>query len=149
VGDFAVIREGTLVTYGLGSCVAVCIVDPKRAVGGMLHFMLPSSTDGGPSDDPARFADTGMKVLVDALAAEGAVPRRFRAKLVGGASTGSGGFSTGIGERNVMAAKRLLWRIRVPVDAEETGGALARTVRMEVPSGRLLVHSPGVEDRWL
>ena len=30
-----------LVTYALGSCIAVAIYDPVARVGGLLHFMLP------------------------------------------------------------------------------------------------------------
>ena len=33
--------ESVLVTYALGSCVAVVIHDSSAGVGGMLHFMLP------------------------------------------------------------------------------------------------------------
>ena len=34
---------GELVTYALGSCIAVSAWDPYRKVGGLLHFMLPDS----------------------------------------------------------------------------------------------------------
>ena len=33
-----------LVTYALGSCIGICIVDPVTKVGGLSHIMLPSST---------------------------------------------------------------------------------------------------------
>jgi len=33
-----------LITYALGSCIAVAVYDPKARVGGLLHFMLPDSS---------------------------------------------------------------------------------------------------------
>ena len=32
-----------LVTYALGSCIALTIYDPQASVGGILHYMLPES----------------------------------------------------------------------------------------------------------
>ena len=45
VADLAVTDDPTtsLITYALGSCIGVTIYDPAARVGGMLHFMLPSS----------------------------------------------------------------------------------------------------------
>jgi len=43
VGDCQVSRnpEDCLVTYALGSCIAVIIYDPIAHVAGMLHYLLP------------------------------------------------------------------------------------------------------------
>ena len=35
----------TLVTYALGSCVGVCIYDNMKKIAGMVHIMLPLSTE--------------------------------------------------------------------------------------------------------
>jgi len=35
--------EDLLVTYALGSCIAVALYDPVAKVGGLLHYMLPDS----------------------------------------------------------------------------------------------------------
>ena len=45
VGDCRVSNdpECVLVTYALGSCIAVLIHDPTAGVGGLLHFALPDS----------------------------------------------------------------------------------------------------------
>jgi len=46
VGDCRVSNdpESMLVTYALGSCIAVMIHDSIAGVGGLLHFMLPESS---------------------------------------------------------------------------------------------------------
>jgi len=150
VGDIAVVNaRARIVTYGLGSCVAVCSVDRYARVGGLLHFMLPSK-EAGRRDDPriAVYADTGIEALIERLLRSGATLRRIRTKLVGGASV-SEGLRMDIGKRNVLAARKLLWKQHLPVDAEETGRAIARTVRLHVPQGLLVVTSPGMGERSL
>ena len=46
VGDCCVSGDpdAVLVTYALGSCIAVVIHDPVSKVGGLLHYMLPESS---------------------------------------------------------------------------------------------------------
>ena len=59
-----------LVTYSLGSCIAVAAYDPVARCGGLLHYQLPTSTlDAGRArENPCMFADTGMARLLDGLA---------------------------------------------------------------------------------
>ena len=35
---------------------------------------------------------------------------------------------TTVGEKNVEASKRVLWELQIPIDQEETGGELGRTI---------------------
>jgi chemotaxis receptor (MCP) glutamine deamidase CheD len=60
-------------------------------------------------------------------------------KLVGGAEvTGDGTrASMGVGKRNALAARNLLWRNSVLVKGEALGGATARTVTLHLDDGRL------------
>ena len=45
IGEFAVSDrpDDLIVTHALGSCIAVCLWDVERRVGGLLHFLLPHS----------------------------------------------------------------------------------------------------------
>jgi chemotaxis protein CheD len=62
-------------------------------------------------------------------------------KLAGGAETAdrSGSFLTG--RRNTLAARNLLWRNAVLIQAQDVGGTTARTVRMSVHDGRVQVFN--------
>jgi chemotaxis protein CheD len=66
----------------LGSCVAACLHDPVRGIGGMNHFLLP---DDGTGTD-MRYASAAMERLVNELLKNGADRGRLQAKLFGGAS---------------------------------------------------------------
>ncbi len=80
-------RDSELVTYALGSCIAVSVWDPLRRIAGMLHFMLPeSSLDAHKAEtNPCMFADTGIESLFKVAAEKGADRRRLVVRLAGGA----------------------------------------------------------------
>jgi chemotaxis protein CheD len=144
IGELAVAAEpdATIVTHALGSCVAVCLWDPKAQVGGMLHFLLPESklNPERAQQQPGAFADTGIPLLFQTAYKKGAEKKRCKVKLLGGASianAGSGGLD--VGKRNAMAAKKLLWQNGVMVHAEALGGNESRTVSLSVADGRLQV----------
>ncbi len=146
IGELAVSSspEEVIVTHALGSCVAVCVYDAVAGVAAMLHFMLPDSriNPGRGRQRPATFADTGIPLLFQAAYRQGLDKKRAIVKLVGGAEiAGASQASFRTGRRNTLAAKQVLWRNGVLVDAEDTGSNLARTVHFAVRDGRLRVHS--------
>ena len=87
VADWAVDKgDAVLITLGLGSCVAVVLYDPETTVGGLVHLLLPSPSLSQDRANPAKFPETGVPFLVERLRQAGALPRRLRARLVGGAA---------------------------------------------------------------
>src|SRR5579871_7073127 len=75
-----------LITYALGSCVAVIVYDPVSKVGGLLHFMLPDSAldPARSQENPYKFADAGIPLLLNQVYARGASKKRLLAWAVGG-----------------------------------------------------------------
>lgn len=116
----------------------------------MLHQLLPAS-----SVNPERarrqvgaFADTGIPALVQAIERAGLSRRGLRAILVGGAAMGFASSPTfQIGKRNVLAARKILWQLGIPVRGEEVGGNVPRTAILELTTGTVIVRVPGQPDR--
>ena len=135
---------GELVTYALGSCVAVVAWDPRVRAGGLWHAMLPDSSVNPEraGRQPGAFADRGAEPFMDGLRALGASPRRLRLWLIGGADSGQLGPGFEIGRRNVLALRRELWQRGLLVDGEDCGGSESRTVRLDLESGRVQVRHP-------
>lgn len=140
-----------LVAFGLGSCVAVCAYDPVGRIAGMLHVLLPECTDGSVST-PARYANTGVPLLLDQLGKLGAIRSRLIIKISGGASvlqiTGATDTAK-IGERNIKAVRTSLAAEGLCVRAADVGGTAGRTVRLEVATGKTLVRTAGQGSREL
>ncbi|MBL8174178.1 MAG: chemotaxis protein CheD [Bryobacterales bacterium] len=149
IGDALVSRDpgSVLVTYALGSCVAVAIHDPVVQVGGLLHFMLPESKgfSGDAKAVPFKFADTGIPMLFHEAYRLGAEKARMVVRVAGGAQVldDSGVFN--IGKRNVVAMRKILWRAGVMIQNEAVGGTVSRTVRLEVGTGKFWLREPGAQ----
>jgi len=137
--------DSVLVTYALGSCIAVALYDPASKIGGLLHFMLPESALDGQKaqQNPFMFADTGIKALFQAVAASGGNPRRMVVRLAGGAQVLDGEGVFQIGKRNYLAARKILWKAGILISAEAVGGEVSRTTRLELATGRMWVREAG------
>lgn len=144
VADFAVASEGTLVTIGLGSCVAVALFDPTTHVVGLVHILLPGQAMSRDRTNPAKFPETGIPLVLERMRCLGARGERIQAKVVGGASMFANLIPTGginIGERNVKAVREVLAEHRVPIVAEDTGSDYGRSVYLFACDGRVEVRS--------
>lgn len=142
-----------LVAYGLGSCVAVSFYDPQRKVGGMLHALLPSAANKNSApDNPAKFVDLGVPLLLEQVLKLGAVQERLVVRICGGASMlTSPGFKNtlNIGERNVATARKVLSQLGFSIKAQDTGGNSGRTAKLYVATGEMTVRTMGQKERPL
>jgi chemotaxis protein CheD len=148
LGEIFLARDtGTLVAYGLGSCVGVCIYDPGSKTAGMAHVMLPENTSKKEhAGMPGRYADSAIEILVEMMIAEGAVPGRMEVRIGGGAQMLSApGLSDkfNIGSRNVESVKAELTRMQLTLKGEDTGGQSGRTLTMDAATGTVTVKSLG------
>lgn len=144
-------REDVLVTYALGSCIAVAIHDPVAGVGGLLHYMLPESaiSPAKAGENPYMFADTGIPLLFRRSYECGADKRRLVVRVAGGAQVMDPEGVFNIGKRNYLALRKIFWKAGVLLQGEDVGGNLSRTVRLEVGSGRFWLRGPGSLDKEL
>ena len=140
----AVSDPGTvLVTYSLGSCIAVALYDPFARIGGLLHYQLPTSTldPQRAKSNPMMFADTGVALLLEQLAALGADWKRLRVKLAGAAQIMDPNGTFNIGRRNHAAIRKVLWQNGLLIDAEDIGGILPRNVYLNIADGKMVSES--------
>jgi chemotaxis protein CheD len=135
----------SMITYALGSCIAVAVYDPVAKVGGLLHFMLPDSTldSGKAKDTPAMFADTGIPLLFKSCYKLGADKKRMVVRVAGGASILDASNFFRIGQKNIMAMRKLFWNNNILIDAEDTGKNFNRTVRIDLGTGKVYIKRAG------
>ncbi len=141
--------DDTLVTLGLGSCVAILLHDAEARVGGLAHVLLPEPALSRDQGNVSKFATTAVPALVQEMARMGARPGRLKARLVGGAAmfqTLMVPGSLNMGARNINASRQALEEAGIPVVAEEVGADYGRSVRFNVGTGRTTVSSVGRTD---
>lgn len=142
IGDLAVSASPhILVTYGLGSCVAVMVYDPVAKVGGMNHFLLPNTQIGRQDDNPAKFSDSGIPLLIRRVQEQGAKKERLIAKVVGGANMFPSLTKNSIGRKNIDAANEILRKNGIEIVASDTGGNWGRSVDFDLDTGLVIVRS--------
>lgn len=141
-----------LVTYGLGSCVAVILYDPVRQVGGLAHVMLPSRSLARRDDIPGKTPQTAVPALLELMIGHGAHSRRVTGRLVGGASLFAALTPPGsiqMGERNVVASREVLNQHGIPLVGEMVGGEYGRSVWFHVSDGSVVIRSANQSERKL
>lgn len=141
-----------ITTLGLGSCVGIILYDPVKKIAGLVHIMLPDSTKVKMNENKAKFADTGIDLLLEKLIASGASRRNLLAKIAGGAQMfafRSNNDMLRIGERNVEASKEKLRQLGIRIVAEDTGRDYGRTIEFYPETSDLVVKAVGKDIRTI
>ncbi|MCL2056383.1 MAG: chemotaxis protein CheD [Oscillospiraceae bacterium] len=142
ISDLKVARPpDTLITYALGSCVGICLLDAAAHVAGLSHIMLPDSKLSPNDKNIAKFADSAIPELVRQMEKLGANRARMKAKIAGGAqmfevkgaTTANAAWQ--VGQRNVASVKTALQVLHIPIIAQDILENYGRTVTFEPATG--------------
>ncbi len=123
------------ITTILGSCVAVCLFDPSRRLGGANHYLLPIRP--GAAHASPRFGNVAIAELLERLVGLGSRKRDLGAKVFGGATLtgGARAVAGGLGAKNVELARDVLAREGLPIIAEDVGGERGRKIVLRTDDG--------------
>lgn len=124
-----------MLTTVLGSCVALCLRDPVRGVGGMNHFLLPDGTANNPGE-ARRYGAYAMELLINDCLKAGAQRDRLEAKLFGGGRMFDG--LRDVGRSNADFAEQFLKDEGIPVVGGSLRGAGGRRIQYWPVTGRAL-----------
>ncbi|MGI6394420.1 MAG: chemotaxis protein CheD [bacterium] len=127
----------------LGSCVAVCLMDLDKNIGGMNHFMLPGDfrNDEVFASKSSRYGMFAMEMLINEMMKRGARREKLVAKIFGGAHVIGFRKSDGnIPQSNINFVRSYLEFEEIPVVASDLGGSVGRKI-IFLPSegGKVLV----------
>lgn len=134
-----------LISYALGSCVGICIIDKTTQIAGMAHIMLPYNNNNEKAN-LFKYADTGISEMVRQMEKLGCLRSRMIAKIAGGAKMFDikGNTAIGsIGERNIAATKETLQSLKIKLYAEDVGLNYGRTIIFDSNTGNLTIKSFG------
>ncbi len=147
VSDMKIARgpDASLITYALGSCIAVLAYDATIKVGGLLHFQLPEAKGFEPqaAENPYKFGDTGIAAMFQELYALGVNKNRLLIGVFGGANMMKDEHVFQIGIRNARTTKKMLWQYSLFIKYEDVGGTTNRTVSLDLETGRMKMKKDG------
>lgn len=150
IAEYDVTADGAeLSTSGLGSCVGVALHDTETGISGLVHVMLPVAEEMR-DGKPAKFADTGVELLISEMEERGANIETTEAKIAGGSNMLDFSDSDkSIGDRNVEQVRKTLESYDISVVAADIGGDYGRSLIFESTTGELVVKSANRETQRL
>lgn len=143
----------------LGSCVSITLWHPRRRIGGMCHYMLPTrGLDPGALD--AKYADEALALLLGEIRRARTQPGEYVAKLFGGGNmfpgqsvNGACGGTRCLGQvsagcsdvacKNIVAGRALLRRHGFGSGVEHVGGTGYRNLCFDLWSGDVWLRHHG------
>ncbi len=138
-GEFYVADEDLLLLTTLGSCIAACLWDREKRLGGMNHFLLPDTGSGGAGSDSGRYGSFAMDLLIGEMVKRGATRSTMQAKVFGGAAVISGMNNSHVGERNTAFVLDYLRTERITVVSKDVLDIYPRKVCFLPASGQAMV----------
>ena len=141
-------RDPTVISTVLGSCVAVCLYDHVRQVGGMNHYVLALWNGDGLATP--KYGNIAIERLIERLTSCDFGCRVFdlQAKIFGGASIlddRAKGFN--IGQRNVNIAFNTLAKKGIEIISSDVGGNVGRKLHFHTDTGDVFLKRMNAENK--
>lgn len=151
IGELKLAKSpAVMAVYGIGSCIAVAMYDNILKIGGVVHVMLPEAFDIKQiCGSPGKYAETGVKYLLELLEKKGSDKKNLLVKIVGGAEMFSPleDFEKTVGYDNICCVKSVLQKMNMKLIAEDIGGNKGRSIEFDLQSGIIKVSFLGEEIR--
>ncbi|MDR3237854.1 MAG: chemotaxis protein CheD [Spirochaetia bacterium] len=153
IEDMKAASGNTILRTTLGSCIAICLYDPKNQRGGLAHIMLPSLEDTrNVKGSPTKYADSAIPLLLYEILNNGGDKNSIYAKIAGGAQMFALPGSTvmsAIGRNNTAKVKDVLREMNINIIAEDTGGNHSRTIYFYLETGDVTIKVSGQPDKTI
>lgn len=147
-GEYYSSKNGEILHTVLGSCIATCIYDYEKKIGGMNHFLLPCMIhpDEIMASEVGRYGMYAMELLIGELIKCGAKRKNLAAKLFGGGNVlkfrKADGDITG---SNIQFAKKFLELEGIPLQKEDLGGYNGRKIMFFTDTAEVLLKRFNME----
>jgi len=141
-GEFYVTAERETIVTVLGSCVSACVRDPVFGIGGMNHFMLPTSQGAGSWEAnglsaSTRYGSHAMEQLINEILKNGGNRNNLEVKLTGGGRILAQ--MTDIGQKNIAFVEAYVKTECLKVLSRDLGDIYPRKAYYTPATGKMLV----------
>jgi len=142
VGEYYSSTNAVILHTILGSCIATCIFDTEKKIGGMNHYLLPGMihSDEILTTELGRYGMYAMELLIGELVKFGAQREHLAAKIFGGGNVlkfrETDGNVTG---SNINFAKKFLEFEKIPIINQDTGGDIGRKIMFFTDTGKVFL----------
>ncbi|WP_035237331.1 chemotaxis protein CheD [Desulfobacter vibrioformis] len=136
IGDYFASRQDVVIHTVLGSCVAVCMYDPEKKIGGMNHILMPFNPDINKYDASARYGINAMELLINAIMQLGGNRKKLVAKTFGGANLLMAvSRENAVGVKNAEFVVDFLRAEKIKILGRDFGGHDSRKIFFHIATG--------------
>lgn len=145
-GNYYVSNDPKVVIYTLlGSCIAVCLFDAQKGIGGMNHFMLPQQnpfSHKSVGSKPGCFGSDSLDLMIDEILKLGGSLSRLEAKVFGGAQVVENleFLNANVPTANINFTLNYLTEKKIPVIAKDVGGYSGRKIYYDLEDNSVMVR---------
>ena len=143
-GDFYFGDQDTRIRTILGSCISITMWHPRRRIGGMCHYMLPSRGKKAGTQLDGRYADEALQLFMCEIRAAGTWPDEYQVKLFGGGNMFQHSRKDidclDVSCRNRQTAYQLIQHYGFSLTAEHLGGSGHRQLMFDINTGHAWVR---------
>jgi len=139
VASFKTAKSPIVIKTHLGSCIAVCLYEPQKKIGGMLHLMMPDSrlSSDALKRNSSKYADLGIPLLIKQMQMEYDVkPEDLIAKIFGGAKILQF-VNFDIGVDNEKATRKILQDYSIRIVGSKTKGEKGYRIAFNLLTGQV------------
>ena len=122
----------------LGSCVGLCLADPKSLRFALVHVLLPTCPEASRTNrrQRSRYADTAVAYALELLDVDRRSRRSLRAFAAGGSQMYTGEQQRkSVGPQNQETLERAISEQRITVTGTDFGGATGRQLVVDGAGG--------------
>ncbi len=140
------VPDTSIITYSLGSCVAVVFYDTFSKTAAMAHIALSNSRIDRKRSliKPGYFADTAIALICAQLKKRGCKINKENivVKIAGGAAKLiTNDDLLNVGQKNINAVKKHIKSKGLVIHNADVGGDYSRTVKIDVTSGTVHISN--------
>ena len=144
-GEYYVTQHDEGIVTVLGSCISACIRDRVSGIGGMNHFMLPSSKNATKFDKPGglcitaatRYGSYAMEHMINDILKYGGRRESLEIKITGGGKILQN--MSDVGEQNIRFVTDYLKTEKLKILSLDVGEIYPRKVQYFPASGQLRI----------
>ncbi|MEM6602795.1 MAG: chemoreceptor glutamine deamidase CheD [Pseudomonadota bacterium] len=135
-------RDDEVISTLLGSCVAACLRCSRTGIGGLNHFLLPSTRGRDVCKDQSmRYGDFAMEKLIGSIIRSGGHRDSLEVKVFGGANLYDTDSKKTIGRSNIQFVLDFVHSEGISLLAEDIGGTSGRKIYYHPASGKVKVQT--------
>lgn len=144
-GDLIVTDKAIELSTVLGSCVAVCLWDSKRGLGGMNHYLGILSTARDSREN--RYGEKAIENLLKGMYDLGAKRQDLKCSVFGGGKVID--LMYDVGAENIRVAREMLGAEGINVGLWDVGGGYGRRLFFNTGTGETFVRKvDNIKDKF-